>query len=71
MVETFVTEDGLTVLARRYNGNRWHYGSGRTLIDGEPHEWTDVLPDAPRLYYKDICFVLWDFSIPDAALERA
>jgi hypothetical protein len=67
MVETFVTEAGLTVLARRYNGNRWHYGRGRSLIDGQPREWTEVLPDAPRLTYNDICFVLWDFSIPDEA----
>jgi len=71
LVETFVVEDGNTVLARRYNGSRWHYGTGRTLIDGEPHEWTEVLPDAPRLYYNDICFVLWDFSIPDEALAGA
>jgi len=73
MVETFVTEAGLTVLARRYNGSRWHYGKGKSLIDGVPHEWTEVLPDAPRLYYRqpdgsDVCFVLWDFSIPNHAL---
>jgi hypothetical protein len=25
------------------------------LIDGEPREWTELLPDAPRMYYNDIC----------------
>ena len=69
LVESFVDRRGRTMLARRYNGNRWTYGSKRTLIDGKPHEWTEILPDAPRLYYNDICFVLWDFSIPDIALS--
>jgi hypothetical protein len=49
------------MLFRRYNAPRWSYGSKRTLVDGEPCEWTELLPDAPRLYYDDICFVLWDF----------
>jgi hypothetical protein len=68
MVETFVNCHGRTMLARRYNGSRWAYGSKRTLVDGEPREWTELLPDAPILYYNDICFVLWDFLIPDIAL---
>jgi hypothetical protein len=69
MAEAFVDRQGHVVLARRYNGTRWSYGSKRTLVDGEPREWAELLPDAPRLYYDDICFVLWDFSIPDVALE--
>jgi len=69
MVEFFVDQHGRIMLSRRYNGSRWSYGSTRTLIDGKPHEWTEILPDAPRLYYNDICFVLWDFSIPDIALS--
>jgi len=68
MVEIFVDCHGREVLFRRYNGSRWAYGSKRTLVDGKPREWTELLPDAPRLYYNDICFVLWDFSIPDIAL---
>jgi hypothetical protein len=76
MVEAFVNSDGRTMLARRYNGSRWHYGSksiasidgSKSIIDGTPREWTELLPDAPRIYYSDICFVLWDFSIPDTAL---
>jgi len=68
MVEAFVNSDGRTMLARRYNGSRWHYGSKRTIVDGTPREWTELLPDAPRMCYNDICFVLWDFSIPDTAL---
>jgi hypothetical protein len=68
MVEAFVNRDGRTMLARRYNGNRWAYGAKWTILDGNPREWTELLPDAPRLYYNDICFVLWDFSIPDTAL---
>jgi hypothetical protein len=69
MVEAFVDRHGRTMLCRRYNGSRWSYGSKRTLVDGKPHEWSELLPDAPRLYYNDICFVLWDFSIPDIALS--
>lgn len=69
MVEFFVNQHGRIMLSRRYNGSRWSYGFPRTLIDGKPHEWTEILPDAPRLYYNDICFVLWDFSIPDIALS--
>lgn len=68
MVENFVDCHGRMVLGRRYNGSRWSYGTKRTLVDGKPREWTELLPDAPRLYYNDICFVLWDFSIPDIAL---
>lgn len=68
MVEAFADCHGRTMLMRRYNGSRWAYGSKRTLVDGKPHEWTELLPDAPRMYYNDICFVLWDFSIPDIAL---
>lgn len=68
MVEAFVNQHGRTMLARRYNGNRWSYGSARTIVDGKPKEWTELLPDAPRLYYNGICFVLWDFSIPDTAM---
>jgi len=69
MVEAFVNQHGRTMLARRYNGSRWNYSSAGTIIDGgKPREWTELLPDAPRLYYNDICFVLWDFSIPDTAM---
>jgi len=69
MIETFVNEEGKTILARRFNGPRWAYGKKWTLVDGEPREWTEVLPDSPRVYYDDIPFVLWDFSIPDHAFE--
>jgi hypothetical protein len=67
MVETFVNENGKTILARRFNGPRWAYGKKWTLVDGKPQEWTEILPDSPRVYYGDIPFVLWDFSIPHRA----
>jgi hypothetical protein len=68
MAEAFVTAEGRAVLARRYNGSRWRIDAKHYQVDGKPQEWTERLPDAPRLYYRDICFVLWDFSIPDHAL---
>jgi len=67
MLDTFVNEEGKVILARRFNGPRWAYGKKWTLIDGKPREWTEVLPESPRVYYNDIPFVLWDFSIPSHA----
>ena len=70
MAEAFVNADGRSVLSRRYNGLRWREDIYLGEAEGKPKDWAEKLPGAPCLYYNDICFVLWDFSIPDMALNE-
>jgi hypothetical protein len=51
LVEAYLTEDGRTVLFRRYNGRQWKLGERRP--------WDEELPDHQRLVIDGTTFVHW------------
>ena len=54
MVEAYVTRTGVTVLARRYNGNLWSKESGRSNALGSEPTWAKETPDAETRIFNGV-----------------
>lgn len=52
LVEAYVTQEGRTVLFRRYNGRLWGKNHGRA-------PWDEAFPDQARLVVDGVLFVHW------------
>ncbi len=61
LVEAFVTPEGRTILARRYNGPAWP--------DGQ-RDWAAHLAGAPILRFKGVPFSLWLSALADDAFHE-
>jgi hypothetical protein len=59
LIEAFITEEGRTVMIRRYNGP--HY-----KIDGVPS--SEALADSPALTVNGVPYRLWNTNLPADAL---
>ena len=57
MVEAYVTREGVTVLARRYNGNLWSKESGRSKPLGSKPTWEEETPDAETRIFNGVVYV--------------
>ena len=61
LMEAYLSQDGRSVLVRRYNGLRWH------VDDGKP-TWDEKLPDNDRLVIDGTAYVHWYDCLTSTAL---
>jgi hypothetical protein len=69
MSEAFVTEEGRTVLRRRYNSSRWARRDGKPVAFGTKPTWEEELPAAARVSVDGVVFVHWYDCLGEFALQ--
>ncbi|MHC5056231.1 MAG: hypothetical protein ACYTKD_16145 [Planctomycetota bacterium] len=68
MSEAFLTEEGRTVLRRRYNSSRWARRDGKPVAFGTKPTWEEELPGAERVSVDGVVFVHWYDCVGEVAL---
>ncbi|MCY3885051.1 MAG: sigma-70 family RNA polymerase sigma factor [Gammaproteobacteria bacterium] len=60
LIEAYVNRDGRTVLARRYNGNRWAKVKDSPHFLGTQDTWTEEFPSAPTKTINGVVYVHYE-----------
>lgn len=63
LMEAYLTQEGRTVLCRRYNGTRWQRAGDSSVLP-----WDEELPDADQLTVDGVTFVHWYDCLTGLAL---